>query len=64
MGIEEYRARLNQYGLPEFIMRHLQAIAIDYQNGIFSGVDGVIGQATGRAGCCYTGARVSALSFI
>lgn len=46
---EEYRAHLEQYQLPEFMIQHFLAIAIDYQNGIFSGVDGVIGEITGRA---------------
>lgn len=49
MSIEEYRAHLKQYGLPEFIVQHFLAIAVDYQNGIFAGVDGVIGQITGQA---------------
>ncbi|MEM5344224.1 NAD(P)H-binding protein [Paraburkholderia azotifigens] len=47
--IEQYRTHLERYDLPEFIIQHFLAIAIDYQNGIFSGADGVIGEITGRA---------------
>lgn len=46
---DEYRAHLEQYHLPEFLIQHFLAIAIDYQNGIFSGMDGVIAEITGRA---------------
>ena len=31
------------------MIQHFLAIAIDYQNGIFSGQDGVIGEITGQA---------------
>ncbi|MEI6001521.1 NAD(P)H-binding protein [Paraburkholderia bengalensis] len=47
--IEQYRQHLEKYDLPEFAIQHFLAIAIDYQNGIFSGADGVIGGITGRA---------------
>ncbi|MDE1179366.1 NAD(P)H-binding protein [Paraburkholderia sp.] len=47
--IEAYRTQLEKYDLPEFLIQHFLAISIDYQNGIFSGVDGVIGAITGRA---------------
>ncbi|MBN3754459.1 NAD(P)H-binding protein [Paraburkholderia sp. Tr-20389] len=47
--IEQYRAHLERYQLPEFMIQHFLAIAIDYQNGIFSGADGVIGEITGLA---------------
>jgi uncharacterized protein YbjT (DUF2867 family) len=47
--IEQYREHLEKYDLPEFLIQHFLAIAVDYQNGIFSGVDGVIGEITGRA---------------
>jgi NAD(P)H dehydrogenase (quinone) len=47
--IEQYRQHLEKYDLPEFAIQHFLAIAIDYQNGIFSGADGVIGDITGRA---------------
>ncbi|WP_109478680.1 NmrA family NAD(P)-binding protein [Paraburkholderia sp. C35] len=47
--IEQYRAHLEQYHLPEFLIQHFAAIAIDYQNGIFSGHDGVIAGITGQA---------------
>jgi uncharacterized protein YbjT (DUF2867 family) len=47
--IEQYRAHLEQYRLPEFLIQHFLAIAIDYQNGIFSGADGVIAEITGQA---------------
>jgi uncharacterized protein YbjT (DUF2867 family) len=47
--LEEYEAYLNTFGLPEFIIQHFIAIAVDYQNGIFAGVDGVISEMTGQA---------------
>jgi NAD(P)H dehydrogenase (quinone) len=47
--IAQYRELLESYKLPEFLVQHFCAIAIDYQNGVFSGVDGVIGQITGKA---------------
>ncbi len=47
--IEQYREHLERYDLPEFLIQHFLAIAVDYQNGIFSGMDGVIGEITGRA---------------
>ena len=48
-SIEQYRGHLEKYGLPEFLIQHFLAIAVDYQNGIFSGADGVIGEITGQA---------------
>jgi len=48
-SLEQYRAYLNTFNLPEFLVQHFVAIAVDYQNGIFSGVDGVIGEITGQA---------------
>lgn len=47
--LEEYRAYLSTFQLPEFLIQHFIAIAVDYQNGIFSGADGVIGEITGQA---------------
>ncbi|MBN3764100.1 NAD(P)H-binding protein [Burkholderia sp. Ac-20365] len=47
--LEQYRTHLEQYQLPEFMIQHFLAIAIDYQNGIFSGKDGVIREITGQA---------------
>ena len=47
--LEEYRAYLRTFQLPEFLIQHFLAIAIDYQNGIFAGADGVIGEITGQA---------------
>jgi uncharacterized protein YbjT (DUF2867 family) len=46
---EEYRQHLQTYDLPEFVIQHFLEVAVDYQNGIFGGVDGVIGQITGQA---------------
>jgi uncharacterized protein YbjT (DUF2867 family) len=47
--LEEYRQHLQTYDLPEFVIQHFLEVAVDYQNGIFAGVDGVIGQITGQA---------------
>lgn len=48
-SLEEYRQHLSTFNLPEFLIQHFIAIAVDYQNGIFSGVDEVIGKITGHA---------------
>ncbi|GAA4499088.1 NmrA family NAD(P)-binding protein [Gluconacetobacter tumulicola] len=47
LTIPEYRERLEKFGLPGFLIQHFCAIAIDYQNGIFSGTDKVIAEVTG-----------------
>ncbi len=47
LTIPEYRKRLEKFGLPEFVIQHFCAIAIDYQNGIFSGTDKIIAEVTG-----------------
>jgi uncharacterized protein YbjT (DUF2867 family) len=46
--IEEYSEHLETYNLPDFLIQHFLAVAIDYQNGIFAGEDGVIGEVTGQ----------------
>ena len=46
--IETYRERLKKYGRPEFLVQHLVAVAVDYQNGIFSGEDKIIAEVTGQ----------------
>lgn len=47
--LEEYRTHLESYGLPTFLIQHFLEVAVDYQNGIFAGEDGVIGEITGKA---------------
>lgn len=47
--LEAYREHLRKYDLPEFLIQHFLAIAVDYQNGIFAGTDGVIREITGRS---------------
>jgi NAD(P)H dehydrogenase (quinone) len=47
LTIPEYRERLEKFGLPEFLIQHFCAIAVDYQNGIFSGADKIIAEVTG-----------------
>ncbi len=49
LTIPAYRARLEAFGLPAFLVQHFCAIALDYQNGIFSGKDEVIAEVTGKA---------------
>src|SRR5437899_5942411 len=39
LTIRAYRERLEKFGLPEFLIQHFCAIAVDYQNGIFAGAD-------------------------
>ncbi len=47
LTIPAYRDRLEKFGLPEFLIQHFCAIALDYQNGIFSGADKIIAEVTG-----------------
>ncbi|CDM62512.1 MULTISPECIES: NmrA family NAD(P)-binding protein [Rhizobium] len=47
LTIPAYRERLEKFGLPEFLIQHFCAIAVDYQNGIFSGADKIIAEVTG-----------------
>jgi NAD(P)H dehydrogenase (quinone) len=47
--IAQYRQHLEAIGLPGFLVQHFCAIALDYQNGIFAGHDGVIAELTGQA---------------
>ena len=46
--IPQYRKRLEKAGLPEFMIQHFCAIALDYQNGIFAGEDQIIAAVTGQ----------------
>jgi NAD(P)H dehydrogenase (quinone) len=48
LSIPRYRERLEKAGLPEFMIQHFCAVALDYQNGIFSGEDKIIAQLTGK----------------
>ena len=47
LTVPEYRERLEKFGLPEFLIQHFCAIALDYQNCIFSGADKIIAEVTG-----------------
>lgn len=49
LTLPQYRERLEKAGLPEFIIQHFCAIAVDYRNGIFSGEDKLIAELTGKA---------------
>jgi nucleoside-diphosphate-sugar epimerase len=48
LSIPRYRERLEKAGLPEFMIQHFCAVALDYQNGIFSGEDKIIAKLTGK----------------
>jgi len=48
LTIPQYRERLEKAGLPEFMIQNFCAIALDYQNGIFSGEDKIIAEVTGQ----------------
>lgn len=48
-SLKEYRERLESYRLPEFMIQHFEEVAVDYQNGIFSGENNVIAEITGQA---------------
>ena len=49
ISIPRFRARLEKVGWPAFLTQHLCEVALDYQNGIFSGKDKVIAEVTGKA---------------
>ena len=49
LTISQYRKQLEAADLPEFLIQHFCEIAIDYQNGIFSGEDRIITEVTGKA---------------
>ena len=48
LTIPHYRERLEKAGLPEIMIQHFCAVALDYQNGIFSGEDKIIAEVTGQ----------------
>ena len=48
LTIPQYRERLEKAGLPEFMIQHFCAIALDYQHGLFSGEDKFIAELTGK----------------
>jgi NAD(P)H dehydrogenase (quinone) len=48
LTIPGYRERLEKAGLPEFMIQHFCAVALDYQNGLFSGEDKFIAELTGK----------------
>ena len=48
LTIPQYRERLEKAGLPEIMIQHFCAVALDYQNGIFSGEDKIIADVTGQ----------------
>ena len=48
LTIPQYHERLEKAGLPEFLIQHFCAIALDYQHGIFAGEDKIIAEVTGQ----------------
>jgi NAD(P)H dehydrogenase (quinone) len=47
--IDDYRKRLEEIpALPPYFVQHIISVALDYQNGIFSGTDDVIERVTGE----------------
>src|SRR5260221_319426 len=46
--IDTYREGIKKLGRGVFMIQHLVAVALDYQNGIFSGEDKIIAEVTGR----------------
>src|ERR1700732_5331453 len=48
LTIPTFRERLEKAGLHEFMIQHFCAVALDYQNGIFSGEDKIIAELTGK----------------
>ena len=48
LTIPQHRERLEKGGWPEFVIQHFCAVALDYQNGLFSGEDKFIAKLTGK----------------
>ena len=48
LTIPQHRERLEKGGWPKFVIQHFCAVALDYQNGIFSGEDKIIAELTGK----------------
>jgi uncharacterized protein YbjT (DUF2867 family) len=48
LTIPQHRERLEKGGWPEFVIQHFCAVALDYQNGLFSGEDKIIAELTGE----------------
>ena len=48
LTIPQHRERLKKGGWPEFVIQHFCAVALDYQNGLFSGEDKFIAKLTGK----------------
>jgi NAD(P)H dehydrogenase (quinone) len=48
LTVAQYQKRLENSGLPEFMIQHFCAVALDYQNGLFSGEDQFIAKLTGK----------------
>jgi uncharacterized protein YbjT (DUF2867 family) len=48
LTVDQYQKRLENSGLPEFMIQHFCAVALDYQNGLFSGEDKFIAKLTGK----------------
>ncbi|GJH16737.1 NmrA family NAD(P)-binding protein [Caballeronia novacaledonica] len=47
--LDGYREHLSHYDLPDFTIQHFVEVAVDYQNGVFEGTDGIIERVTGTA---------------
>ncbi len=47
IDVEQFRHKLNQFGLPAQIVQHLCAVAVDFQNGRFAGSNDVVRDLTG-----------------
>jgi uncharacterized protein YbjT (DUF2867 family) len=48
LTIPQHRERLEKGGWPKFVIQHFCAVALDYQNGLFSGEDKFIAKLTGK----------------
>jgi uncharacterized protein YbjT (DUF2867 family) len=49
MTIDDYRKRLEQIPMfPPYFVQHIASVALDYQNGVFSGTNDIIERVTGQ----------------
>ena len=49
ISVEEFASAMTERGLPAHLVQHLSNVAVDYQNGVFSGVNNNIERISGRA---------------
>lgn len=49
IGVDEFAAAMTVRGLPAHLVQHLSNVAVDYQNGVFAGMNDNVARIGGRA---------------